>query len=84
MVDPNFLSYTPMPIAITAVVRRDAANEPAQITLEYESTTGYKKAEVYDVPDNTTWHTKTRRIDDAQFVSMWGFNFRINSGNYSI
>jgi hypothetical protein len=84
MVDPNFLSYTSTPIEITAVVRRDAANDPAQLDLEYESTNGFKKAPVYQVPDNLNWHTATWRIDDSQFVSMWGYNFRLNSGKYVI
>ena len=91
IVDPNFLSYTSTPIEITAMVRRDAANDPAQLELNYESSTfdpksstGDKKAEPYDIPDNTDWHKATWRIDDAQFDSMYGYNFRFNSGNYVI
>jgi hypothetical protein len=84
MVDPNFLSYTTMPIEISVVVRRNAKNDPARLLLEYESTTGYKKAAPFDVPDNRKWHTATWRIDDPQFVSKWAFNFRLNSGNYVI
>jgi polysaccharide biosynthesis protein PslG len=84
MVDPNFLSYTTIPIEISVVVRRNAANDPAKLNLEYESTTGYKKAEPYEVPDNKKWHTTTWKIDDSQFVSKWAFNFRLNSGKYAI
>jgi hypothetical protein len=84
MVDPNFLSYTPTPIEITAMVRRDAANDPASLELTYESTTGDKKAAPIDIPDNTDWHKATWRIDDDEFVSMYGFNFRLNKGNYVI
>ena len=69
--DPNFLSYTSVPIEITVTVRRDAANHPASLTLEYESTTGYKKLPTYEVPDNQDWNKATWRIDDAQFVNMW-------------
>ncbi len=83
-VDPNFLSYTSVPIEITVTVRRDAANHPASLTLEYESTTGYKKVPAYEVPDNQDWNKATWRIDDAQFVNMWGFNFRYNSGSYFV
>jgi len=85
-VDPNFLSYTSTPIEITAVVRRNENNDPAKLTLEYESTTGngYKKPEPYDIPDNTDWHKATWRIDDAQFVGTWAFNFRFNSGKYFV
>ena len=84
MVDPNFLSYTTVPIEITAVVRLNEKNEPAKLALEYESTSGYKKAEPLDVPDNTKWHALKWRIDDPQFVSSWAFDFRLNSGKYLI
>jgi len=84
MVDPNFLSYTTTPIQITAVVRRNPANDPAELDLEYESTTGYKKAPMYEIPDNTEWHNATWTIDDSQFVSKYGFNFRFDAGTYYI
>lgn len=85
-VDPNFLSYDTVPIEITAVVRRNEKNEPAKLTLEYESTTGngYKKPEPFDIPDNTQWHKATWRVTDAQFVGTWAFNFRFNTGRYCI
>ena len=35
-VDPNFLSYTPTPITITAVVSRDASNDNGGFNLSYE------------------------------------------------
>ena len=79
MVDPNFLSYTTVPIEITVVVRRNPANDNAGFNLKYESTSGYKGSGWYTVPDNKEWHTKTWRIDDAQFVSKWGFNFSLDS-----
>jgi len=84
MVDPNFLSYTTVPIEITALVRRDEKNDPARLSLEYESLTGYKKAVAYDIPDNTAWHKATWTIADDQFVGTWAFNFRFNSGNYYV
>ncbi len=84
MVDPNFLSYTTMPIEISAVVRLNEKNDPAKLVLEYESTSGYKKAEPLEVPDNSKWHTLTWRIDDPQFVSSWAFDFRLNPGKYLI
>ena len=84
MVDPNFLSYSTVPIEISVVVRRNDANDPANLTLTYESTSGYKKAEPYDVPDNKEWHTAKWKIDDAQFVSMWAYNFTLNSGKYFV
>lgn len=84
MVDPNFLSYTTVPIEITAVVRRNAKNKPEKLVLQYESTSGYKKPEPFEIPDNKQWHTKTWKIDDAQFVGTWAFNFRFNKGKYAI
>jgi len=84
MVDPNFLSYTTVPIEISVVVRRNEKNDPAKLTLTYESTGGYKKAEPYEVPDNEKWHTATWKIDDAQFVSQWAYNFTLNSGKYVV
>jgi hypothetical protein len=79
MVDPNFLSYTPTPIEITAVVRRNAANDPAGFKLVYESTSGYKNLGWYTVPDNKDWHTVSWKITDDEFVSMWGYNFSFDS-----
>ena len=79
-VDPNFLSYTTQPITITAVVRRKEANENAGFNLSYESTSGSRNAESwYTIPDNKTWHSKTWRITDSQFVGKWGINFSFNS-----
>ncbi|MDF3056507.1 MAG: hypothetical protein K0R17_722, partial [Rariglobus sp.] len=84
MVDPNFLSYAQTPIEITIVVRRNEANDPAKLELEYESTSGYKKAPAFNVPDNHQWHKATWKLTDIQFVSTWAFNFRINTGKYVV
>lgn len=82
VVDPGFLSYSakPVPIEITAVVRRNEANDNAGFNLNYESTTGIKGGpNWYTVPDNKQWHTVKWRLEDAQFVNFWGFNFSFNS-----
>ena len=84
MVDPNFLAYDTVPIEISAVVRRNEANAPATLKLNYESTSGYRDAAAYEIPDNTQWHTATWRIEDAQFVSQWAYNFRFNAGPYCV
>lgn len=80
-VDPNFLTYSTVPIEITAVVRRNPANDNSGFKLVYESTAGFKTAKPgwYTVPDNKQWHTITFKIDDAQFVNYWGFNFTLES-----
>jgi len=79
MIDPNFLTYSPEPVEITVVVRRNAANDNAGFKLNYESTSGYKESGWYTVPDNHTWHTNSWKLTDAQFVGMWGFNFSLDS-----
>jgi polysaccharide biosynthesis protein PslG len=79
-VDPNFLSYTPTSIQITAVVRRDAANDNAGFNLKYESTTGRKSTGAwFTIPGNDKWYTKTWTITDDEFVSDWGYNFSFDS-----
>lgn len=81
IVDPEFLSHTTTPIEITAVVRRNEANDNAGFKLVYESTDGFKTAKPgwYTVPDNKEWHTIRWQIDDAQFVNYWGYNFALES-----
>jgi hypothetical protein len=79
MVDPNFLSYTAVPLEISIVVRRNEANDNAGFKLVYESTDGYKDLGWYTVPDNKQWHTIKWKITDSQFVGMWGYNFLLNS-----
>jgi hypothetical protein len=79
-VDPDFLSYDTIPIEITAVVRRNEANDNSGFKLIYESTNGFKTAGGwFTVPDNKEWHTARWKINDAQFVNMWGFNFSLES-----
>lgn len=81
VVDPAFLSYTSTPIEITAVVRRNEANDNAGFKLVYESTSGLKMAKSgwFTVPDNQRWHIVKWRIEDAQFVNYWGYNFALDS-----
>jgi hypothetical protein len=79
MVDPNFLSYTPTPIEVSIVVRRNANNDNAGFKFVYESTNGYRNCGWYTVPDNKEWHTVKYKITDAQFVSMWGYSFALDS-----
>jgi hypothetical protein len=79
VIDPGFLSYTTTPIEVTVVVRRNQANDNSGFKLVYESTNGFKDKGWYTVPDNKEWHTQTWRIDDAQFVAMYGFNFSLES-----
>lgn len=81
IVDPAFLSYTRTPIEITAVVRRNEANDNAGFKLVYESPEGFKTASSgwFTIPDNQSWHTVTWKIEDPQFVNYWGYNFALES-----
>jgi hypothetical protein len=82
-VDPNFLSYTTVPIKITAVVRRNAANDNAGFNLKYESTTGRKGIGWNSVPGNDRWYTLSWTILDDEFVGNWGYHFSLDSDSKS-
>ena len=87
IIDPNFLSYTPTPVEISAVVRRGQNNAPCNLKIKYESPNakdGYKDGPAYDVPDQQGWSTIKWRLDDAQFVGMYGYSFSFNQGPYYI
>jgi hypothetical protein len=84
IVDPNFLSYTSTPIEIRMVVQRNEKGDPAKLSMEYESTSGYKKLPDFEIPEGKAWTTASWKIDDAQFVNMWAFNFRVNKGKYLV
>ena len=87
LIDPNFLSYTPTPIEITAVVQKGPDAAPAKMEITYESPEardGYKKGQAYEVPDGANWTTLTWKLTDAQFVSMYGYNFSFSKGNYML
>lgn len=81
IVDPSFLSYSSVPLEITAVVRRNEANENAGFKLVYESRDGFKTAPGgwFTIPGNQAWHTVRWQIDDPQFVNYWGYNFALVS-----
>ena len=78
-VDPNFLSYTTVPLKITIVMRRNSA-KAAGFNFKYESTSGWKGGlGWYTVPAGTDWTTLTYTIKDPQFVGKWGFHFGLDS-----
>ena len=78
-VDPNFLSYTTASIRITAVVRRNAANDNAGFNLKYESKAGRKGIGWNTVPGNDRWYTLTWTISDDEFVGDWAYHFSFDS-----
>ena len=78
-VDPNFLSYTTVPLKITIVLRRNGA-KAAGFNFKYESTSGWKGGlGWYTVPAGTDWTTLTYTLKDPQFVGKWGFHFGLDS-----
>ncbi|MBD3243450.1 MAG: hypothetical protein GF331_22865 [Chitinivibrionales bacterium] len=87
VIDPNVLSYTTVPITITAEVRRNENNDNAGFNLWYESTTwsdsrgtNFKSTgSWYTVPGNDQWYTKSWTIEDASFTGMWGYHFWFQS-----
>lgn len=79
-VDPSFLSYTPRPISITAVVRRYPEGGNAGFNLWYESTSGWKGTGAwFTVPEGNDWTAQTWIITDPQFVGKWGYHFLFNA-----
>jgi hypothetical protein len=78
-VDPNFLSYTTVPIKVTAVVRGNGTGSPG-FNLKYESTSGTKgTGGWFTVPGSDQWYTQTWTITDAQLVGKWAYNFTFDS-----
>jgi hypothetical protein len=78
-VDPNFLSYTTVPVKVTIVLRRNGA-KAAGFNFKYESTSGWKGGlGWYTVPAGTDWTTLTYTLKDPQFVGKWGFHFGLDS-----
>ncbi len=77
-VDPNFLSFTPTPITITAEVCQPKGGH-AGFNLRYESTTGWKTIGWNAVPGDGKWHTLKWTITNDEFVNDWGYNFSLES-----
>jgi hypothetical protein len=78
-VDPNFLSYTAVPLKITAILRRNG-DAGAGFNLKYESSSGWKATGGWTtVPAGAQWTTLTWKITDPQFVGKWGYHFSFDS-----
>ncbi|HBC87811.1 MAG TPA: glycosyl hydrolase [Lentisphaeria bacterium] len=77
-VDPTFASFGSKDLEITIVARRTAPDKKAVISLLYESLKGYKGAPGgnFEIPADDQWHENTWKVNDANFVGGWGWNFR--------
>jgi hypothetical protein len=77
-INSQFAPFGARDFEITAVVRRVAPDKLAGMSLNYESLRGYVDAEYLNIPEGDGWSELTWRISDANFVSQWGWNFRLN------
>lgn len=76
-VDPTFAPFGTTNLEITVVARRAAADKPANTGLLYESLKGYRAAQGhFDIPADNGWHEYTWKVNNANFVGGWGWNFR--------
>jgi hypothetical protein len=78
-VNPQFISFGTKRLEITARVRRIMPNQIAGMSLNYESGKGYVNADYLNIPGGEQWQDLTWRIEDANFVGQWGWNFRLNA-----
>ena len=76
-VDPNFLTSTPVKLQVTVVVM--AKDSSAGFNFKYESLNGWGNIGWNGIPNDSQWHTLTFTPTDDAFVSIWGYNFQLNS-----
>jgi hypothetical protein len=77
--NPRFVSFGSKRLEITARVRRVATDKVAGMSLNYESRKGYVNGDYRNIPAGEQWQELTWRIEDANFVGQWGWNFRLNA-----
>ncbi len=80
-VDPNFAGFGDTTITINATVMAAAGDtsDPG-FGIDYESTTGLQhNINWFSIPTDGQWHTVTLSITNAEFDSMWGYNFDFDS-----
>ena len=76
-VHPSFVSDSPRSFEITMVAKRAETGKSGRMKIFfYESVNGYKPTGgSWDIPEGDAWQEKTWRVDDANFVGQWGYNF---------
>jgi polysaccharide biosynthesis protein PslG len=77
-VDPEFLPFGTKTIEITAVVRRIAPDQVAGMIIDYESSRGYVGLSYRNIPESDAWQEISWKVEDANFIGAWGWNFRLN------
>lgn len=79
-VDPLFVPYGTQSLEITIVAKRVAPDKEAGMNLCYESAKGYRGAPGWwTIPADDQWHENTWKVNDANFVGQWGWNFRVDA-----
>lgn len=80
-VDPLFVPFGTRELKITVVAKRLAPDKAAGTGLQYESVQGYRNVPDgwWTIPAGDQWQEHTWKVNDANFVGQWGFNFRINA-----
>ena len=77
-VTPQFVPFGTSELEITATVRSLEPVKAAGMSLDYESKNGYVNAGYQNIPQSGEWQELKWKITDANFVSQWGWNFRLN------
>jgi len=78
-VGPQFVPFGTTTLEITAVVRRVAPDKVAGMSLDYESNRGYVSSDYRDIAGDDGWQELSWKVQDANFVGAWGWNFRLNA-----
>jgi polysaccharide biosynthesis protein PslG len=80
-VDPQFAPFGTKELEITVVAKRFVPDKPASFQITYESMNGYKGAgDRFEIPEGDGWSEHTWKVNNANFVGGWGWNFRTDAG----
>ena len=79
--DPSFAGFGDKNLEITVVARRADPDKASGMNLVYESMKGYKNiGKWWNIPAGEEWSEYTWKVDNANFVGQWSWNFRTEGG----
>jgi hypothetical protein len=80
-VDPQFVPFGTKDLDITIVAKRVSPDKSAGMNLTYESDKGYGavKDGWWTIPKGDQWQEHTWKVNNANFVGQWGWNFRFDA-----
>lgn len=79
-INPEFSSSISGKIQLTVVAKRVKQNKKGQVSLLFESLTGYQTSpHEFNVPEGDKWFTFSWVLENTNFVGGWGWNFRLDS-----